>query len=239
MPAINMWTKLPGLTKEELEFNHTISWYAGSNLGCHTQWVADLYRTDLSATSTAHFTGPGAKEIKTGPYSEILWGESFGSLEAFRRARDKAFASIRDQMLKKLVDLFRNGSYTAALVFMSGPVNFKSNPERSSHDLTVAGLVQWLMDNKIGYVIQGPVTTNRNYLRHSNHSLCRGWIWVTPEGCKRSIRETVETAGEENLVTFEKFKDTTAKDFFTGTPYDKLAKTSRDLVDQRCAWENI
>ncbi len=94
--------------------------------------------------------------------------KDFGNLNPFEELKDKI---LKEQ--------------TSNLFFLSDSINkhslLRGTPtQRDPHQVSTTSFAQYLIKNKIGYVVQSPVAVNNVHTVKSDFSLVQAFFWVPP-----------------------------------------------------------
>lgn len=144
------------------------------------------------------------------------------------------FTDIAKDAYKSIVDKCNN----LPLWAMSDVINYRAparTPKMASTDIvyemygSTGEFAQYLIDNKIGYVMATPIIQNPNHRSKTNYSLNRGWFWIHPNHLARAI-DVANVYGEDQIPTKEDWMKTVGYDLGLKTPEDVLKATLNDGV---------
>jgi len=198
----------------------------GVSLGCHCVAISGVSAT---FANSYHAANQGRNiavldETKEEPIKYIkdrhydLW---MGPIEEYQ----KVVKYLQDIKIKlkdfdtSIYSAIASRCSTYPLWVMSDVINYDA-PARKT-DLgrnTVYQIVgstgdfaQYLVDNKIGYIMGTPIIQNPTHRTSKNYSLNRGWFWIPPDHLSRAVN-VAEIHGEEKIPNKETWLDTVGPD---------------------------
>lgn len=147
----------------------------------------------------------GQTLIKTGLYGEIALDPKIAEELAPFLAANPICADDHPTFAAEVVVK----SQATPLWFLTDVVN-RGSPARSNGGYGAVmeyGIVippirtlqfaQYLIKNKIGYVLESPLIQNPMHRYNSDYSINQGWVWIPPEHAKRAIGQAQEHIGSE------------------------------------------
>lgn len=211
-------------------------------LGCHALGISGVKLT-LGSSYYAMNGGKNIEILNPKNAEKIKYPKSYSSggyttpedeytlVVKYLNEHKEITDGLTEKMYKAAAD---NGNLTHALFVMSDVINHEA-PARKQKLLNIIyetygstkGFAEYLIKNKIGYVMASPIVQNQQHRNVANYSLNRAWIWIPPAALERAIN-VGEVFGEDLFPPKELWLERIARDLGVK---DKETVLSRVLND--------
>jgi len=244
-----IWKEFPEINRNigfSVNYNTT-----GSSIGCHCGQISSVKLT----WGQGYYSGGDGKNIKlidsskepaivwkrdkyndyyVAPDEEVLLVEKFlreikklDTPDFLKLVYDEVVDRCKDIPLWVLSDAINYGSDA------KNPIKIESGYPLDRYVYVNIGgtgkFAKYLIDNKIGYVLQSPIIQNPLHRSMGNYSLNQGWFWIPPKHLARAI-DTAEAFGDDQFVSKEAWEATVAKDLKLKDPLEACKRAFNEGV---------
>lgn len=239
------WKEFPKINRR-VAFQSNYAGIAGTSLGCHCGTISGV-SASFGTGYYAALNGQNIQVIDTKEEKPIHYtlDRYDGTSKAPRGEVTKILAHFKEIGLNSKSfsdDLFKGvveKCSSLPLWVMSDVVNYQAPCRKVLQDddldgeyggatyrsyATTGEFAQYLIDNKIGYILASPIVQNPSHRSKSNYSLNRGWFWVPPTQLERAI-DVTEVFGHDLLPTKEAWALTVGMDLNILDPEKLFAHT--------------
>lgn len=236
-----IWKEFPEINRSvAFTYNHVSP---NLPLGCHCGSISGVAAT----FGSGYYGANGGRNIKVldtkiekqfayvpgeYDYSGPPQVEIDRAVDYFKKVNLK-FTDFAEEAYKTIVFKCSN----LPLWAMSDAINYDAPSRKTIHPPgtvyqmygSTGHFAQYLIDNKIGYVMASPIVQNPNHRSKTNYSLNRAWFWIPPEHLVRAI-DVANAYGADQFPSKENWIKTIGGDIGIKTPEDVLKAILNDGV---------
>lgn len=251
-----MWKEFPEINRK-VAFSGYYNGIDGAYMGCHCGTLSSIHATFTSGYGTEN-GGKNIEVIDTSKEPAITYekdryndffvapSEERRKIVAYLREKEITLPDIAEGIYEHIIDLCKS----IPLWVMSDVINGKA-PARRGPSLIYGGdmtfeqvgstydFAQYLIKNKIGYIMSSPIVQNPVHRFPDNYSLNQGWFWIHPKHLPRAIDVGATHREGVEFPTREKWLETITEDLTFKTDLPPTNGSLDDYILSRVFNEGV